>query len=443
MTEPMGIAVDGGDGIVQGEKKNGLQLAKCEELPRLVLESAAGTHILAGVVAFCWKRSAIWRLQQHPSYSLKLTELDKESSFQKWQTLNPKQGRISEPVFERMNFLWRASNCLRLSSPAVSRIYSDQLRKLCAGHEAQLPAAAMAAATATAGRGIPLLPEWVSGSLCISCGCVLTPGLNCRVRVRHRSLASPSVRKATTKTKVQGKKKKKCLNEVVTTCLMCGGINARGGAERGARDKKRKRKGRGDEGQVADIAEAGRETPQGKKRTRTPTNLRGNFIPLGEGSSSRASSTPRTATTTTAHKQNPRNLSPRVAQPSPNTNGSSRNGASTKSSSNSSRSGGGDGGGGNGNGTLSSALRTPARQGGPAAAQGTGASQPASERGGGGGVGRTDQNIGSVGGGGGVKGGVGGDAEIEPPALSLLERIRRDAKKKRRQDAAAAAAAAK
>lgn len=39
---------------------------------------------------------------------------------------------------------------------------------------------------------------------------------------------------------------------------MCGGINARGGAERGARDKKRKRKGRGDEGQVADIAEAGR-----------------------------------------------------------------------------------------------------------------------------------------------------------------------------------------
>lgn len=34
------------------------------------------------------------------------------------------EGRISEPVFERMNFLWRASNCLRLSSPAVSRIYS-------------------------------------------------------------------------------------------------------------------------------------------------------------------------------------------------------------------------------------------------------------------------------------------------------------------------------
>lgn len=34
------------------------------------------------------------------------------------------QGRIPYQVFERMDFLWKASNCLRLASPAASRMYS-------------------------------------------------------------------------------------------------------------------------------------------------------------------------------------------------------------------------------------------------------------------------------------------------------------------------------
>lgn len=39
---------------------------------------------------------------------------------------------------------------------------------------------------------------------------------------------------------------------------MCGGVNTRGGAEREARDKKRRRRARGSGGHVADIAEAER-----------------------------------------------------------------------------------------------------------------------------------------------------------------------------------------
>lgn len=57
----------------------------------------------------------------------------------------------------------------------------------------------------------------------------------------------------------------------------------------------------------------------------------------------------------------------------------------------------------------------------------------------GGDQGLNEQRGGSV---GGEQGQSEKGATSAPPALSLLERIRRDGKKKRRQDAAAAAAAA-
>ncbi|CAM9210633.1 unnamed protein product, partial [Ectocarpus fasciculatus] len=210
---------DGGAAKTEGQK--GLELAECEGLPRKMIES----------------------------------------------------GGVTEHVFKRMDFLWKASNCLRLVSPAVSRIYSDQLRKLCAECEARRPAGSD-----------PLLPEWVSDSLCSSCGSILTPGITCRVRVRHRSLASPSVKKAKAKARGEKSNTNKSRNEVVITCLTCGGINARGGTERRALDKKRRRRG-GDRGRKEAGKDPGKgsEAPKGKKRNRDAATLRGDYIPLGGG----------------------------------------------------------------------------------------------------------------------------------------------------------------
>eukprot|EP00752_Nemacystus_decipiens_P013273 g11761.t1 len=304
-----------------------------------------------------------------------------------------------------MDFLWKASNCLNVTSPSVSRIYSDQLRKLSAQYEALSP-----------GDG-PLLPDWVSDSFCTSCGSVLTPGVNCRVRVRHRSLASPSVKRA--KSKVPGKNKAKCLNEVVTTCLVCGGINARGGTERRTHDKKRRRRGGGYGRHLAGLSGGDSETPAGK-RTRVATNLRGNFIPLGGTDSARKSNT---NTKTLAKNKKPS----RPAPPQSSIGGSHR-----------------DGGGRTtrikdvGGGTVIKSRRGDADREATAspawlvqAEDGKGGNDKAS--------GGTSH--GAAGAGGDAGGGGKREPQAPLPALSLLERIRRDAKKRRREDAAAAAAA--
>ncbi|CAM9234225.1 unnamed protein product [Ectocarpus sp. 6 AP-2014] len=293
------------------------------------------------------------------------------------------QDGVTEHAFQRMDFLWRASNCLRLVSPAVSRIYSDQLRKLCAEYEARRPA----------GSG-PLLPEWVSDSLCNSCGGILTPGVTCRIRVRHRSLASPSVKKAKAKSRVEKTNTNKCRNEVVTTCMTCGGINARGGTERQARDKKRRRRGgsRGRKQAVRDSGE-GIEALKGKKRNRDAATLRGGYIPLGGGSLATPPTIPsrkRVAQTPSSNK--------RVAG-SESGNGDGDSGASKSDHHNRRGKSGGSGSGGDAISGSGDAISGSGEEGK-------------------------------------------GKAGVAPPALSLLERIRRDKKKKRRHDAASAAATA-
>ncbi|CAN0464914.1 unnamed protein product, partial [Ectocarpus sp. 12 AP-2014] len=236
----------------------------------------------------------------------------------------------------------------------------------------------------------PLLPEWVSDSLCNSCGGMLTPGITCRIRVRHRSLASPSVKKAKAKTRGEKTDANKCRNEVVTTCLTCGGINPRGGTERRARDKKRRRRGsgRGRKQAVGD-SEEGSEALKGKKRNRDAAALRGDYIPLGGGSLA-------TPPTIPSRK--------RVAQ-TPSSN---------------KRVGGSKSGNGNCDSGASNSVHLNRR----GTSGGSGIDGDAI-----GGSGDAD-----VGGGGEGK----GDAGVGPPALSLLERIRRDKKKKRRHDAASA-----
>ncbi|CBJ29737.1 conserved unknown protein [Ectocarpus siliculosus] len=313
----------GDDGAAKTEERKVLELAECEGLPREMTESDG----------------------------------------------------VTEHVFQRMDFLWRASNCLRLVSPAVSRIYSDQLRKLCAEYEARRP-----------GSG-PLLPEWVSDSLCNSCGGILTPGITCRIRVRHRSLASPSVKKAKAKTRVEKTNTNKCRNEVVTTCLTCGGINTRGGTERQARDKKRRRRGgsRGRKQAVRDSGE-GIEALKGKKRNRDAATLRGDYIPLGGGSLA-------TPPTIPSRK--------RVAQ-TPSSN---------------KRVGGSESGNGDGDSGASKSVHHNRRGKSGGSGSGGDAISASGEEG-------------------------KGEAGVAPPALSLLERIRRDKKKKRRHDAASAAATA-
>eukprot|EP00903_Cladosiphon_okamuranus_P011040 g10426.t1 len=342
----------------EGERPSGLALAKCEGLPRDMLGS----------------------------------------------------GRIPEHVFERMDFLWRASNCLSLTSPAVSRSYSDQLRKLCAHHEAICP-----------GDG-PLLPEYVSDSLCSSCGAVLTPGLNCRVRVRHRSLASPSVKRA--KSKIHGKKKAKCLNEVVTTCLLCGGINARAGTERRAHDKKRRRRGSAENGHGAGFPWGNGETQAGNKRTRVATNLRGNFIPLGrETTSARVSASTSSSAKTKKFSHKINSVHPDVIVRSNRKVDDRESGRKRR---------GGEAESGSRIGFTSRGCIGPsAPHAGPAAVTATVGGRQA-EDGSGGNQNAAGDAACAVSG--------GGDGEAPPPALSLLERIRRDAKRKRREDAAAAVA---
>ncbi|CAM9531902.1 unnamed protein product [Scytosiphon promiscuus] len=341
------VEKEGGDGggVRQGPMQDGLNLTECRGLPREMLET----------------------------------------------------GCISEHVFSTMDFLWRASNCLRLTSPAVSRIYSDQLRRLCAEHEAQLPA----------GSG-PLLPEWVSESLCNSCGGVFTPGVNCRVRVRHRSLASPCVKNTARKSQGQEKRRvKKCLNQVVTTCFLCGGINARGGTERWSHDKKRRPRihggGGGAGGRADEVSDEDRgRQATGKKRARTAstTTLRGNFIPLGGGGGTSGA-----AAATPTQKQAARRLKPSPS-PSPATKNASER-------------------------TTRRSVKSEACDG----SCGVKAS-------------RNTQSKNGSSSGGGSSGGHGDDQRRAkrtadtPQPLTLLERIRRDGKKKRRQDAAAAAAAA-
>ncbi|CAB1108134.1 unnamed protein product [Ectocarpus sp. CCAP 1310/34] len=314
----------GDDGAAKTEERKGLKLAECEGLPREMTESDG----------------------------------------------------VTEHVFQRMDFLWRASNCLRLVSPAVSRIYSDQLLKLCAEYEARRPA----------GSG-PLLPERVSDSLCNSCGGILTPGITCRIRVRHRSLASPSVKKAKAKTRREKTNTNKCRNDVVTTCLTCGGINSRGGTERRALDKKRRRRGsgRGRKQAVKDSGE-GSEALKGKKRNRDAAALRGDYIPLGRGSLATPPTIP----------------SRKRVSPTPSSN---------------KRVGDSESGNGDGDSSASNSVHHNRRG-----------------------------SSGGSGSGGDAIGGSGdadvGDAGVAPPALSLLERIRRDKKKKRRHDAASATATA-
>ncbi|CAN0457321.1 unnamed protein product, partial [Ectocarpus sp. 8 AP-2014] len=240
----------------------------------------------------------------------------------------------------------------------------------------------------------PLLPEWVSDSLCNSCGGILTPGITCRIRVRHRSLASPSVKKAKAKTRAERTNTNKCSNELVTTCLTCGGINARGGTERQARDKKRRRRGgsRGRKQAVRDSGE-GIEALKGKKRNRDAATLRGDYIPLGGGS---------LATPPTIPSRE------RVAAQTPSSN---------------KRVGGSKGGNSDGESGASKSVHHNRRG-----------------KSGGSGGGDAISGSGDADVGGGEEGK--GEAGVAPPALSLLERIRRDNKKKRRHDAASAAATA-
>eukprot|EP00904_Undaria_pinnatifida_P003156 jgi/Undpi1/12841/HiC_scaffold_7.g02508.m1 len=285
---------------------------------------------------------------------------------------------LPEHVFARMDFLWRASHCLRLASPTTSRVYSDHLLKLSAEQGLEV-------------SGWTGLPEDISASMCSTCGSVFSPGVNCRVRVRHRSLASPGAAKKkkinpnTTAAAATKKGPRKCLNEVVTTCLLCGGVDAQGGTERRAHHRRRQRRdGGGGSEPRSSTTEAVPEAGPGRtERSRVATNLRGSFIPLGVSTSSTFSrrTTPPTTETTSKKKRRKQMGLPGVS--------------SAKSG------GGGVGGGRAGGGRAGGVNRNQSGR--------RDASEPATP------------------------------AVREPP--SLLEKIRKDAKRKRRQGLAAAAAA--
>ena len=84
------------------------------------------------------------------------------------------------------------------------------------------PPIARVTACAYVATGWTGLPEDISASMCSTCGSVFSPGVNCRVRVRHRSLASPGAAKKkkinpnTTAAAATKKGPRKCLNEVVS-----------------------------------------------------------------------------------------------------------------------------------------------------------------------------------------------------------------------------------
>ena len=79
------------------------------------------------------------------------------------------------------------------------------------------------------GTGWGGLPDCVADSMCSTCGGVFAPGINCRVRVRHRSLASPGAKSkrskksttaAATASSAAGRKRpRKYRNEVVRVCV--------------------------------------------------------------------------------------------------------------------------------------------------------------------------------------------------------------------------------
>ncbi|KAG5185805.1 hypothetical protein JKP88DRAFT_289007 [Tribonema minus] len=132
---------------------------------------------------------------------------------------------LDAAAFHRLDFLWRAAGAYAQPCPTLARRYAAQFKSL-----------ARVELHSIVGS------DFFATDLCGHCHSRLEPGVNCTVRVRHRSKRSPLSRKLTAKSRggaapEQGLGRPQ--NQLVMTCALCGASTRLPGCTKSARQARR------------------------------------------------------------------------------------------------------------------------------------------------------------------------------------------------------------